>query len=1204
VVSLVPATLTFTNTNVGATSAAQTVKLTNTGSAALNITGVAVSGDFAQTNNCGASVAAGSYCTISVTFTPTATGNRYGSVTITDNAANSPQTILLAGSGLVTPSVVFLPTSLTFPNQIVGTTSSPQNVVLTNTGGAVLDITSIVASGDFAETNSCGATLASGASCTLAVTFTPTASGPRAGAVTVSDNAPGSPQTLPLNGTGVAAPVVTLSPTNLTFSGQAVGTTSSAQTVKLTNTGSAVLEFSNVTTTGDFSQTNNCPASLAAGGSCTISVTFTPTVTGSRYGSVVLTDNAADSPQTIPLAGNGLPSPAVAFSPTSLTFPNQIVNTTSQPLSVTLSNTGSAVLNIVSITTSGDFAQKNTCGTSLANGASCTISVTFTPTAGGLRAGSIIVTDNAPGSPQTVPLTGNGLLAPVVTLVPTSLTFTGQAVGSTSAAQGVTLTNTGSAALNITSITISGDFAETNTCGATVAPGNSCTISVTFTPTAAGNRYGSVTITDNAADSPETVLLAGNGASAPAVAFLPSSLTFVNQIVNTTSAPQNVILTNTGGAVLDITGIVASGDFAETNGCGATLASGASCTIAVTFTPTASGPRAGAVTVTDNAPGSPQALPLSGTGVLAPVVSLSPTNLTFSSQPVGTTSAAQTVKLTNIGSAVLEFTNAATIGDFGQTNTCPASLPAGASCVISVTFSPTATGNRYGSVVLTDSAANSPQIIPLAGSGVPSAAVTFSPTSLNFPNQVVNTTSAPLLVTLTNTGAAAMSITSIASATGEFSELNTCGASLASGASCTISVTFTPAVSGPRAGTITVTDNAPGSPQTVPLTGSGLVAPVVTLAPKSLSFTAQPVGSTSAPQTVTLTNTGIAVLNITSVTVSGDFAQTNTCEASLAPGFACAINVTFTPTAPGNRYGSVTINDNASDSPQTIVLAGDGMPAPLVSLSVVSLTFPSQSLGTTSAPQPVTMSNIGTAALTITSIVATGDFAQINTCGTSLAAGASCTINVTFTPTVGGSRTGSLIITDNAPNSPQMVSLGGSGADFAVSVAPTSATVIAGNSVAYTLTVTPSSGFNARVTLGCGNTPRGASCSVSPSVVTPNGTDPASATVTVTTAARSLLQPRWGPNLNLPRLITPVMPTWFLWLLLLALCATQAMARRRRVLLRLVLVAGLVLLWVACGGGGSQIDVPNGTPAGNYTLTLSGTSGSVTHDISVGLTVE
>jgi hypothetical protein len=1204
-IALNPAGLLFPTQSLGTTSPPQTVTLTN-GENTTTITSISITGtnagDFAETNTCPASLTPGAQCTISVTFTPTAVGIRKASVKIVDSAPGNPHFISLTGS---TSSVGLSASSLAFGNQQVGVTSNPQALTVTNNGETALTIPTVNASGAYAQTNNCTtAPLEPTTNCVINVTFTPTAPGPSVGALTIIDTAPGSPQAVLLTGTGVAGPAVSLSPTSYTFPGQVVGTSSAPQSVTLNNIGGSPLNITNVAASGDFAETNTCGTSVASAGNCFIYVTFTPTAPGTRYGSVTITDNASGSPQTVLLSGTGVPAAAVTLLPATLTFGTQTVTTTSAPQSVTLTNTGVAVLNITSIAPSGDFAETNTCGPTLAVGASCGISVTFSPTVAGPEFGAVTLTDNAPNSPQTVPLTGTGQLAPVVSLVPATLTFTGTSVGTTSTPQTVKLSNIGSAPLGITGVVSSGDFAQTNNCGASVAAGNYCTISVTFTPTATGNRYGSVTITDNAASSPQTILLAGSGSATPSVAFLPSSLTFANQIVSTTSAPQNVILTNTGGAVLNITSIVASGDFSEMNSCGTSLASGANCTIAVTFTPTASGPRAGAVTVTDNAPGSPQTLPLNGTGVLAPVVALAPTNLTFPGQPVGTTSAAQTVTLTNIGKAVLEFTNAATTGDFGQTNNCPASLAAGASCTISVTFTPTATGNRYGSVVLTDNAADSPQTIPLAGSGVPSAGVTFSPPSLSFASQIVNTTSAPLLVTLTNTGAASMSITSIAPTTSEFSELNTCGAGLAPGASCTISVTFTPAASGPRAGVITVTDNAPGSPQTVPLTGNGVLGPVVTLVPRSLTFTGQLVGSASAPQTVILTNTGSAALNITTISASGDFAQTNTCGASVAPGIACIITVTFTPTAPGSRYGSVTLTDNAADSPQTIGLAGDGLPAPVVSLSAISLTFSSQALGTTSAPQAVTLSNTGTAALIITSIVVTGDFAQLNTCGASLAAEANCTISVTFTPTVAGSRTGSITINDNAAGSPQVVNLGGSGADFAVSVTPTSGTVIAGNSITYTLTVTPSFGFNANVTLGCAGAPRNATCSVSPASVTPDGTSPATATVTVTTGQRSLV-PGSGPNVNLPRLVTRVRPTWFLWLLLLlTLLTSQAMARQRRVLLRFALVTGLVLLWAACGGGGSQVDVPNGTPAGNYTLTLNGTSGIVTHNISAGLTVK
>src|SRR5438876_110504 len=238
-------------------------------------------------------------------------------------------------------------------------------------------------------------------------------------------------------------------------------------------------------------------------------------------------------------------SPIVTLSPTSLTFPSQLVGTTSSPQNLTLTNTGTASLSITKISLTGangkDYAQTNNCGKTLAAGASCTITVTFTPTAEGTRTGSVSISDNASGSPQAVTLTGTGL-APLVSLSPTTLTFSSQTVGTTSSPQNVTLTNTGNSSLSITSITISGDFAQTNTCGSTVAAGANCSISVTFTPTTTGTRTGVVTITDNATGSPHSVSLSGTGTigTAPAVSLSTTSLTFGNQVVGTTSSPQSV----------------------------------------------------------------------------------------------------------------------------------------------------------------------------------------------------------------------------------------------------------------------------------------------------------------------------------------------------------------------------------------------------------------------------------------------------------------------------------------------------------------------------------------------------------------------------------------------------------------------------------------------------------------------------------------
>src|ERR1019366_7096569 len=320
------------------------------------------------------------------------------------------------------------------------------------------------------------------------------------------------------------------------------------------------------------------------------------------------------------------------------------------------------------------------------------ISVPFTPTVAARRSASVNVTDNAAGSPHTVTLSGTGVGVPIVSLTAGSLTFASQNVGTTSAAQSVTLNNTGSATLLISSLAVTGtnagDFAQTNTCGASVAAGGNCSISVTFTPTAAGIRGASVTITDNAAGSPHTVTLSGTGVGAPIVSLTAGSLTFASQNVGTTSAAQSVTLNNTGTATLLISGLAVTGtnpgDFAQTNTCGASVAAGGSCSILVTFTPTAAGIRGASVTITDNAAGSPHTITLSGTGVAVPIVSLTSGSLTFANKNVGTTSAAQSVTINNTGSATLLISGLAVTGtnpgDFAQTNTCGASVAAGGSC--------------------------------------------------------------------------------------------------------------------------------------------------------------------------------------------------------------------------------------------------------------------------------------------------------------------------------------------------------------------------------------------------------------------------------------------------------------------------------------------------------------------------------------------
>jgi hypothetical protein len=409
-------------------------------------------------------------------------------------------------------------------------------------------------------------------------------------------------------------------------------------------------------------------------------------------------------------------APSVAVSPTSLQYSIQTVGSTSPAQTVLLQNMGSSPLSISSITSNGDFAETNDCGSSVPAAASCTFSVTFTPTAPGSRSGSIAIQDDAAGSPHLINLAGDGS-GPGASLAPTSLTFPGQLVGTSSAAKAATLTNSGNLALNISGIQVTGDFAQNNNCPAQLPSGSSCTLNITFSPTVSGPRNGTLTISDNAYGSTQSVILIGTGSSpAPIATVSPISLVFSSQQVGTSSARQTANLTNSGNAMLNVDSIQVIGNYVQTNNCPPALAANSSCTVNVTFTPTASGTQNGTLTISDNAQGSPQTVTLTGTG-LAPVANMSPGSLVFSPQQVGTSSAAQTVTLTNAGNGVLSIGSVQVTGNYAQTNNCPASLASNSNCAIHVTFTPTAAGTRNGTLTITDNALGSPQTANLTGSG-------------------------------------------------------------------------------------------------------------------------------------------------------------------------------------------------------------------------------------------------------------------------------------------------------------------------------------------------------------------------------------------------------------------------------------------------------------------------------------------------------
>jgi len=339
------------------------------------------------------------------------------------------------------------------------------------------------------------------------------------------------------------------------------------------------------------------------------------------------------------------------------------------------------------------------------------------------------------------------------------------------------------------------------------------------------------------------------------------------------------------------------------------------------------------------------------------------------------------------------------------------------------------------------------------------------PASLAFTNQVQGTTSAPQNVTFTNYQSTAVSITSIVitgANASDFAESGNCGTSVAVGVTCTINVTFTPGATGARNASLLITDNATGSPQTVALTGTGIGS--IAVSPNSLSFTNQIQGTTSPSQSVTVTNYQATAVTISSIVITGtngaDFAETNNCGASIGVNGTCMIGVTFTPGALGARNASLVISYSGIASPQSVPLGGTGISSG-ISVSPTTINFQSQYVGASSLPQTVTLTNNGATALSITSVATSAaDFGQLSACGSSLAAGSSCAIGVFFDPTLGGTRTGTLTITDNAPGGPQTVALSGTGQDFSMTPTPQASTVTAGQTASYQIAINPAGGFN------------------------------------------------------------------------------------------------------------------------------------------------
>src|SRR5438309_1639831 len=650
-----------------------------------------------------------------------------GAMLIADSFNNRVRWLGLPQAAIQRTQINFDPTNLAGQ-------SPPQSVTVTSTGNGLL-VMGAVDLGDDRNNfyldpakNSCArARLEPGVSCSFDVAFQPRDPGGHTGTVVIPNDAVGGPQQVTLKGEATSA-LVTLSPPGVVIT-QPANAPSTPAVVTLTNNGDGPLHIISIAldklTSPDFSQSNNCPSVMAAHSSCQITITLSqigPLDKAARTGTLVVKDDAAGNvtgggtSQSVPLTGS-LAQAVASFNRQALTF-TQNLGTMSGAQTVMLRNNGQAPLHLSGIHDDGDFAQSNNCPPVLDPGASCAISVTFVPSTLGERDGYIVVADDSIDSPQRIQVMGVGTMS-LVQLGPDRLNFS-QNVGATTPPQTVTLTDRGDGPLTIGGIAATGDFNAAPHCPPALLPGQSCTIGVSFTPQAAGARYASLMVMDDAnalAGSQESIRLTGVGYQ-PVAGLSAAVLSPVANLGGSATA-QRVTVTNTGNGALTIRAIAiggaAAGDYSQVNTCLRAIQPGDSCSITVNFAPRGYGLRSATLTLFDDGAGGSQSVALRGTGTAARPV-LSSGFLTFGGNRVGNPSAPQSAVLFNAGNGPLSITSISLTGaDFVMVSNCGRTLAAGASCTITVRFLPQAIGARSGVVTITDNVGT--QRITLSGVG-------------------------------------------------------------------------------------------------------------------------------------------------------------------------------------------------------------------------------------------------------------------------------------------------------------------------------------------------------------------------------------------------------------------------------------------------------------------------------------------------------
>lgn len=752
--------------------------------------------------------------------------------------------------------------------------------------------------------------------------------------------------------------------------------------------------------------------------------------------------------------------------------------------SLVLTNTGDTDATVTSLAIAGpDAAEFSIAATTpftvVANGGSATVDVTFTPGATGARSATLTVDYDPGGQSLPVGLAGTGVAPDMVVTVVGGATppldFGSARVGTASSTTyTIRVDNAGTDVLSASLATTGanpGDWSYSPPATSfTVPAGGFYDVVATFTPAAAGARSATLTVADDdglSATPSVDLAMTGTGTE-PAISVSPDPIDFAGQRVFTSSAPRLVTISNTGTAPLTVTDIRLAagdtGDFGLTTSLPMTIAPGSSGAFSVTFTPAAAGTRSSTIEIVSDAPTSPTLVTARGTG-LAPVLAVSPTSLAFADTRVGSASATQTFTIDNAGDADMNVLSVSIPGanadDYTVTAFSGTIAPSDPPVTISVTFTPQLAGPQPATIVVTTDNPLPPASANVAVTGTGTEALlSLSPAAgYDFGDTRVGGQSGDGVFVLENIGTAPVTVSSLTLGAPDAGDFAIASApalpfSIAPGASRTVSVRCRPGSVGVKSSSLAVgsdADNAASVP--VPPLACNGVTPDIAVAPVSLSFGPQLVGTTSGAQTITVSNAGgstSATLNVTVSTLGPAAADFSASPASFSvpPGGSQDVSVTFSPSAEGARTATVRFNSDDLDEPTVdVAVSGTGQKPEITLVDPAGgrIDFGAVNVSQSSAPAAITVRNDGSAPLTISGVaIAGGDAGEFAFTSGSipppdvvLAPGATATWQVVCTPSSTGAKSSSVrIASDDADEGVVVVPLDCEGVQAQLVVSP------------------------------------------------------------------------------------------------------------------------------------------------------------------------